>query len=199
MEGLVTPLVSVIIPAYNAERYVGRALRSVVEQSYAGLEIILVDDGSQDGTAQVVEQFKDPRIVYLYQGNAGQGNARNHGLRVCKGEYVSFLDADDWYHPRKIERQVAFLQAHPGYKVVYCNALHTYAGAPDRLYKRRHAHASDLILPELLKSSYINPNTALIARTVVEACGGFVETRYYPEEWDLWLRMTLAGFAFGHI
>jgi len=160
---------------------------------------VLVDDGSTDSTARVVEEFRDGRIVYLYQENAGQGNARNHGLRVCKGEYVSFLDADDWYHPRKIEKQVAFLQAHLGYKVVYCNALHMYAGAPGRFYTRRHVHRSDLILPELLKSSYINPNTALMTRTVVEECSGFVETRYYPEEWDLWLRIALAGFAFGHI
>src|SRR5205823_9776536 len=180
-------LVSVIIPACNAERYVGRALRSALGQTYSKLEIVLVDDGSTDSTARVVGEFRDPRIVYLYQENAGQGNARNHGLRVCKGEYVSFLDADDWYHPWKIGKQLAFLRDRPTYKVVYCNALHFYTEAPDRVYKKKHVHRSDQILPALLNSSYINPNTVLVARAVFDKCGGFVETRYYPEEWDLWL------------
>lgn len=193
------PLVSIIIPTYNAERYLARALQSAIGQTYDELEIVVVDDGSKDETARIVAEYKDPRIVYLYQDNAGQGNARNRGLRVCKGEYVSFLDADDRYHPRKVEKQMAFLREHPGYKIVYCNALHVYAGAPGVLHKRRHVYRSGQVLPELLKSSYINPNTVLVARAVFEKCGGFVETRYYPEEWDLWLRMALAGFEFGYL
>ena len=194
-----TPLVSVIIPAYNAERYIERALRSALEQTYQNLEIIIVDDGSQDETARIVQDLADSRVVYMHQGNAGQGNARNNALRGCRGDYVSFLDADDFYHPRKIERQLEYLKAHARYKIVYCNALHVYADAPDRFYRKKGHYRSGQILPELLRSSYINPNTVLASREVFERCGGFVETRYYPEEWDLWLRIALAGFEFGYL
>lgn len=192
-------LVSIIIPAYNAARFVGRALQSAVAQTYPNLEIIVVDDGSQDGTAKVVKGVKDSRVLYIYQDNAGQGNARNTALRRYRGEFVSFLDADDSYHPRKIERQLEFLKASPRYKVVYCNALHVYADAPNRFYKKKGHYRSGRILSELLRSSYINPNTVLVARDVFDRCSGFVETRYYPEEWDLWLRIALAGFEFGYL
>ena len=194
-----TPLVSVIIPAYNAERYIGRALCSSLEQTYRNLEIVVVDDGSTDGTARIVQEIRDPRIVYIQQANAGQGNARNRGIRECRGDYIGFLDADDLYMPGKVQRQLEFLLEHTRYKIVYCNALHMYSDKPGVYYKRRGKFHGGHLLPELLRSSYINPNTVLMAREVLEICGGFVETRYYPEEWDLWLRISLAGYEFGYL
>ena len=159
----------------------------------------MVDDGSRDETAQIVRSVKDQRVTYVYQENAGQGKARNIALARCRGEYVSLLDSDDYYHPQKIERQIEFLSKNPRYKIVYCNALHVYQKSDGLFYKKRTRHRSGLILSELLTSSYINPNTVLIAREVFDECGGFVEERYYPEEWELWLRMALAGFEFGYL
>ncbi len=194
-----SPLISIIIPTYNAEQFIGRALQSAVSQSYRNLEILVVDDGSQDGTAELVRSFGDSRIVYSYQTNAGQGNARNNAIEKCKGDYVTFLDADDYYAPHKVERQLEFLLSNRQYKIVYCNALCVYSDRPNVFYKKKGRYFSGDILPELLQSCYINPNTVLVAREVFERCGGFVETRFYPEEWDLWLRMSLSGFEFGYL
>lgn len=174
-------------------------MRSAVSQGYSNLEVIVVDDGSRDGTAEAVRTIDDPRIVYVYQANAGQGNARNNGVAKSRGEYITFLDADDFYSPQKVGRQVECLRANSGYRIVYCNALHVYENRPAVAYKKRGNYYSGQILPELLLSSHINPNTVMVAREVLEKCGGFVEARYYPEEWDLWLRVALAGFEFGYL
>jgi len=192
-------LVSVIVPVYNAARFIQRSLRSALAQSYAHLEVIVVDDGSTDGTAEIVKEFTDPRIVYCYQENAGQGPARNRGIRASRGEYITFLDADDYYLPRKIERQVSFLANEKRYQIVYCNALHYYAEKPKLFFKKKGRYYSGNILPELLQTSFINPNTAMMARSVLDRCGLFNETRYFPEEWELWLRIALSGYEFGYL
>jgi glycosyltransferase involved in cell wall biosynthesis len=193
------PVVSIIIPAFNADRYIERAVESVLGQTYRPLEVIVVDDGSTDMTRARIHRFRDPRLIYVYQDNAGQGSARNNGIRRSRGTYLAFLDADDQYLPSKIETEVEFLRQHPRYRIVYCNALHRFGHGRAGLYKRRLGHRSGHLLPELLRSSHINTNTVLVARTVLARCGGFVETRYYPEEWDLWLRIALSGFEFGYI
>ena len=132
-----TPLVSVIIPAYNAEPYVRRALCSSLEQTYRNLEIVVVDDGSTDGTAPSVQEIRDPRIVYTQHANAGQGNARNRGIRECRGNYIALLDAQDLYMPGTVQRQLEFLVEHTGYKVVYSNALYMYSDKPGVCHKKR--------------------------------------------------------------
>jgi len=192
-------LVSVILPVYNATRFIKRSLGSALVQSYSDLEVIVVDDGSTDGTAEIVREFKDSRLSYIYQPNAGQGPARNKGIAQARGQYITFLDADDEYLPGKIEKQVAFLGAHPEYQVCYCNALHFYSERPEYLFRKTAAGWSGNILEKLLQTSFINPNTVMVRREVLKTVGGFSETRYYPEEWDLWLRMALAGFEFGYL
>ncbi|WP_447974980.1 glycosyltransferase family 2 protein [Nitrospira sp. Kam-Ns4a] len=192
-------LVSIIVPAFNAERFIQRALGSALAQSYSHMEVIVVDDGSTDCTAELVKGFDDPRIRYCYQRNAGQGAARNRGLAQARGQYITFLDADDQYLPGKIEKQVGFLEAHPDYVVCYCNALHFYTGEPERVFRKPRGGRSGNLLSELLKTSFINPNTVMVRREVLDKVGGFNETRYYPEDWDLWLRIALAGYQFGYL
>ncbi len=105
-------LVSVIIPVYNGERYLGEALASVLQQSYRPLEIIVVDDGSQDGTAQVAQQFGD-QVRYTFQTQQGTGPARNHGVALARGDFLAFLDADDLWLPHKLQLQMNALQQDP--------------------------------------------------------------------------------------
>ncbi len=105
---MASPLISVIIPAYNAERFIGEALKSVFEQSYSNIEVIVIDDGSSDNTAGTVQAFSAD-ILYIRQANQGIGGARNTGIRKSSGDYLTFLDSDDLWHPDKLSKQIAFL------------------------------------------------------------------------------------------
>ena len=192
------PLVSVVVPAYNAERFLGRAMRSALTQTYTRLELIVVDDGSTDGTAQVIRSFPDSRVRHFSQPNRGQGAARNHGIRVSAGRYVTFLDADDAYLAWKVQRQVEFLETHQEFQVTFCNALHFYSRRPARLLERRVASGSGDIFRDLLRASLINPNTLMVAGEILRDGFSFREERFYPEEWDLCLRLARAGYRFGH-
>jgi len=194
------PIVSVVIPAYNAERFIRRSLESVLRQTYENIEVLVSDDGSTDGTASVVKSYTDPRVRYSYQPNRGQGPARNVGIRQAKGEYIAFLDADDYYLPEKITREVEFLQQHLEYEIVYCNALHFYSDRPDRLLKKkRRTYPSGDIFPDLLRGSLINLNTLMVRRSILRENLMFsegVEGRYC-DEWDFYLRLSRAGNCFG--
>ena len=106
------PLISCIVPVFNGERYLGKALESILKQTYQPLEIIVVNDGSTDGTAAVAARYGD-QIHYVRQNNAGAPTARNLGLSVARGEFVAFLDSDDLWHPEKLERQMARFDACP--------------------------------------------------------------------------------------
>ena len=106
------PLISCIVPVFNGERYLGEALDSILAQSYQPLEIIVVDDGSTDSTASVANRYQQ-RIRYLWQTNAGEAAARDHGLKVAQGELIAFLDADDLWHSDKLTRQMTLLREQP--------------------------------------------------------------------------------------
>ncbi|MDF2765542.1 MAG: glycosyltransferase family 2 protein, partial [Rhodospirillales bacterium] len=116
------PLVSVVIPAFNAERFLARTLDSVSRQTYSALEIIVVDDGSLDGTAGIVRQQAalDPRVRLIRQENAGVAAARNRGIAESDGCFVAPLDADDLWHPQKIELQLRRFEERPSAGLVYC-------------------------------------------------------------------------------
>jgi glycosyltransferase involved in cell wall biosynthesis len=107
-----TPLVSGVVPVFNGERYLAEALDSMLGQTYSPVEVIVADDGSTDGTRAVVEGYGG-RVRYLHQPNQGHGAARNLGLGAAEGEFVAFLDADDLWHPEKLERQMARFRARP--------------------------------------------------------------------------------------
>src|SRR5262245_60329647 len=108
-------LVSIIMPAYNGERFITQAIDSLLAQTYTYWELVVVDDGSTDATANVVSSFDDPRIRYVAQENRGQAAALNHGLRLAKGEYVTTLDVDDWLTTNSLADRVAFLKQHPDF------------------------------------------------------------------------------------
>ncbi len=104
-----TPKVSIIIPMYNAAKYIGESVQSVINQTHTNWELILIDDGSTDNTKSIIETYLDDyRIRYFWQENGKQGKARNHGVRKANGFFIGFLDADDKWHERKLERQIEF-------------------------------------------------------------------------------------------
>ena len=112
-------MVSVVIPVYNRENSIKAAVESVLKQTYSELEIIIVDDGSTDNTRQIIESIKDQRIRYLYQENKGACNARNRGIKNCKGEFIAFHDSDDIWHSEKIEKQLSIFSK-KNVDIVFC-------------------------------------------------------------------------------
>ncbi len=117
-------LVSVMMPAYNAEEYIGEAIQSVLSQTYTTWELIIVDDGSTDGTFEVVRSFQDARIRLFSQPNAGESVARNTALSLMEGEYIAYIDADDVYYPNHLEIAVKALQTNPDWDGVYSDGIH---------------------------------------------------------------------------
>lgn len=118
---MISPLISCIVPVFNGERYLREALDSIFAQTYRTLEVLVADDGSTDGTPSIVAGVGN-RLRYLRQDNQGPAAARNVGIGAARGEFIAFLDADDLWHPEKLERQMARFQARPelGYCVTYC-------------------------------------------------------------------------------
>ena len=114
-----TELVSIIMPAYNGEKFIAQAIKSVLDQYYLNWELLVIDDGSTDGTAKKVNEFSDSRIHYVYQENQGQTATLNYGLELAAGEYVTTLDVDDWYTPNSLQDRVEFLEQNPDFDVVY--------------------------------------------------------------------------------
>lgn len=194
------PLVTIITPAYNAEPFIRRSIDSALSQSYTNIELVIVDDGSTDKTAEVIKSYKDKRVRYLHQNNQGQGAARNYGIKESRGELITFLDADDEYLADKIKAQAEYLFANNCYQAVYCNALHFFTDEPEYFFKKDRDHPSGDIFPALLEGSLINPNTIMFRREVLERfCFEEGVHGRYSEEWVLYLKVARAGLRFAHI
>lgn len=191
-----SPLVSIIVPAYNAEKYLVECIDSVLGQSYPNVECIVVDDGSTDATADICRSYGD-RIRYLRQANGERSAARNNGLAHARGEYIGFLDADDLLAPRKIAEQMAFLDQNPQFDVAYSKVLYFIEGPPRSFYSVRRPGPSGDIAAKLIYSNFITVNSPLIRKRATKRSGSFDITLSHYEDWDLLLRLALSGAAFG--
>jgi glycosyltransferase involved in cell wall biosynthesis len=193
-----SPLVSVITPTYNRASLLPLAVRSVLEQTHANLEMIVVDDGSTDDTPRVLEALRtDGRVITHRQTNSGQSVARNAGLQLARGNFVCFLDSDNLWFPDKLERQLAYLAEHPEIDVCYGEMQRidengTVIGT--RPSMKRH---SGIIWPQLLLDNFVTFNTSMVRRSALTAIGGFDERVRVGDDYDLWLRMSVsAQFAY---
>jgi hypothetical protein len=188
-----TPTVSVIIPTYNRAELVHRAIQSVLEQTYADFELIVVDDGSTDGTPAVVNSISDPRIRYTWQPNQGRSSARNKALSLAQGKYVAFLDSDDRFLRQKLEMQMHAMEESAECGMCYSGVIWEDNGgnviSTQRLSNRALA---GWIYPELLflKGTLIMTPTVLIRRGVLDHTGWFDEEMHVCEDLDLWRRVA---------
>jgi glycosyltransferase involved in cell wall biosynthesis len=200
------PLVSVIIPAYNAEPFIRETIESVLAQTYWNLEVLVIDDGSTDGTGDCVEKY-GPRVRYILQENSGgAARPRNIGLTIASGELIVFLDADDVMNPDRIAREVEFLLAHPRAGLVFSNFRHVgvwddptphFQTCP--LLARRlaalPAGADGLILDpsestELLLTENFGSSSPMVRRFVADAVLGYDETTIPSEDFDFHFRVA---------
>lgn len=185
------PTVSVVIPAYNAERFIRKTLDSVLAQTYPVSEIIVVDDGSKDSTCALVESYGG-RVRLLRQKNAGPSTARNYGTRTSTGELIAYLDADDAWHPEKTAKQVAALQSNPKAVLCYTGLLNfneeegvEFPSPPTPLNRLR----SEL----RIRNPRIVPSSVLVRRSAFNQFSGFDPALKGSEDWDFAIAMLELG------
>lgn len=184
------PLVSVIIPAYNMGRFVTQAIQSVLDQTYSHVEIHVVDDGSTDDTANVMKALEGhPKVNYHYQENKGESGARNTGLRVSKGEFIAFCDADDLWMPRKLELQLPCFDGRPEIGVVYTNTLHVdIDNQPIETYQTTRYNGN--ISAKLLLKNFVTGATSMVRKKCFDQVGFYDETLKVCQDYDMWLRLS---------
>lgn len=188
-------LVSVIIPAFNAENTISRAIDSVLAQTYSPVEVIVVDDGSADSTQRICESYGD-EIIYIHQENKGVSAARNKGIQTASGEYIGFLDADDWYLPDKLQQMMPLFAAYPDIKAVTCTYLVKtvhgvkLASAHEKIVGKK-SNGRIPLFTELAKGRpVIHTNTVLIRSFVFKTVGLFNEAWRFGEDIEMWIRIA---------
>ena len=182
------PKVSVILPTYNRANYIARALDSILVQTYKDYEIIVVDDGSTDATSEVLKHFSD-KIKYIRQSNQGSATARNRGIQESKGEYIAFLDSDDYWVPEKLQEQVNVLAVHPEVGIVY--ARMPIINEKGEKIGMKPAGVSGKNFKELLEVWGDLPTSTVMTRRVCfNEVGLFDTTLVTMQDIDMWLRIS---------
>jgi len=185
-------LVSIIIPTYNRADLLGDALSSVFAQCYRDFEVIVVDDGSTDNTAEVLRPLAEQDLIrYIHQKNAGEAAARNKGLLEARGRYIAFLDSDDLFEPEKLKLQTEFLQNHPEVGLVHSGYI-KFDNAGNNLGYRDASWFSGSIYPQILLywTTLMAVDAVLIPRIVFEHVGLFNETLRTGPDLDMWRRIA---------
>ena len=192
------------MPAYNASRYIGEAIDSVIKQTYANWELLIIDDGSTDTTAVIAKQYvaQDSRVHYLYQRNAKQGRARNNGIAHAKGSLIAFLDADDLWLSHKLQVQITALQE-TKVDLVFSESYvfqqhYNPAQAHEILLGGSGRYEGPASIAELAKHNLIPILTVLVDKNRLLQAGGFEESTIiqYGEDYHLWLKLLLQGAVF---
>ena len=184
-----TPFVSVIIPTYNRWPMLCDAIESVLGQSYKGFELIVVDDGSKDGTVEKLMSYSSALRV-LSQLGRGVAAARNIGVRWSSGRYLAFLDSDDLWEPGKLETQVAFMEAHPEIQICQTEEIWIRNGVRVNP-KKKHRKPSGDIFRASLDLCLVSPSAVMMTRELMERLGGFDEVFIVCDDYDLWLRIAV--------
>ena len=199
MNTQLSPRVSVIIPVYNSERYIGESLQSVRDQTYRDYEVIVVDDGSTDDTKATVLAVPGP-INYVQQSNQGPAAARNTGIGAARGELICFLDADDSWAPDKLQTQVEFMDRNPGVGLVFADETEfdeVGLTCASLLAKSRY-HAELAARPivkepfqKLLQENFIPTSTVMVRTACFKTAGLFDVALRGPEDRDMWSRLAM--------
>jgi len=180
--------ISVIIPTYNRKHTLSRAIKSVNDQTYEPFEIIIVDDGSTDGTKEWLAK-RHPRVQYIYQPNAGVSAARNLGIKSAQGDWISLLDSDDEWLSQKLEKQVKAVKEDPD--SMFCHTNEVWIRNGVRINQgKKHQKYGGLIFNQCLDICRISPSSVLLKNSILKHTGLFDEKLPVCEDYDLWLRIT---------
>jgi len=185
------PLVDAIISCHDYGRFLAEAIDSVLAQSYPNIEVVVVDDGSTDDTAEVAARYADRGVRYVHRPQGGAGRARNTGLRATSAPLIAFLDADDAWLPHRVSAGVEHLERHPEIALVAAHAFACdEAMRPSSIVHALRGPASGRALEALLVHNVVlNPSSVLIRRSALEAVGGFSEIAF-GEDWDTWIEVA---------
>jgi glycosyltransferase involved in cell wall biosynthesis len=197
-----SPLVSVVIPVYNAERFIKTCIDSVLRQSYENLEVLVIDDGGPDQSISIVEQYDDQRLRIIRQENRGLAGARNTGIRVARGDFIAFLDADDFWFVHKIEKHVAVMQANPKCGVSFSASIFVDEDGESLNRLQEPFNKNDFNSSHVFCRNPIgNGSVPMITRSVFDhiafKSAGVKHLQYFDEslrqseDIDCWTRITL--------
>lgn len=197
-------MVSIVLPVFNAQYTVQAAIQSCLDQSYTEIEIIVVDDGSTDGTADALANHKaDSRVVLHTIAHAGVAEAFNFGLQKAKGNYIARMDADDVMHPERLAKQVQFLEAHPEIGVVSCLVQYGGDRGTQEGYARHVDWINTLVTPtEIAMNRFVDSpvcNPSVLFRTELMTQHGGARHGDFPEDYEMWLRWMDAGVQFAKV
>ena len=190
-----TPLVTVVIPTFNRANFVRQAIESVLQQRFQDYELIVVDDGSTDGTRAVIESL-GPRVRYLYQSNQGAAAARNFGVRHARAPWIAFQDSDDLCAPDHLESLYGYVRDHPDCGMVFGNG--TYLDGPQHnrntiipAKKSRHLEATGVTLQDLFAKSIVRLQASIILKSAYDAVGGMDDSLRICHDLDLFFRLSM--------
>lgn len=194
-----TPKVSIILPAYNCVKYLPDSVSSVLSQDFMDFELLIIDDGSTDGTGEFIRKnFSDQRVIYIRQEHSGLPAARNNGLEHARGEFIAFLDADDILLPQKLKFQVEALEKNNSIDAVYTTEKYFFEDDKDRLVGSPHTKLSGDLFFFLKRSNFIHVSTVMLRRA---SLGGieFDAALRSHEDWDFFLRFSAKGARFRYL
>lgn len=180
--------ISIVIPTFNRISLLKRALESIYKQSNSNYEVIVIDDGSTDKTAEMIAEFF-PKVRYFYQANRGVSAARNMGIEQSKGEWLAFLDSDDEWLPEKLAEQKKCITANPKYKICHTEEIWIRDGIRVNQMKK-HKKQGGWIFPQCLPLCAMSPSSIMIHHSIFNELGNFDTSLPACEDYDLWLRIT---------
>lgn len=183
--------VSVIIPTYNREKTIIRAVESVLSQDYSNIEVLVIDDGSTDKTEQIVfEKIKDSRLKYIKIKNSGAANARNYGINICEGEYVAFQDSDDEWLSGKLSKQMKVFTENKDIGLVYTGFKKIQNGKDQIVPTKKDKILHGYLYKELLKRNFIGCPTVVVKKSCFNTIGKFSTEISKYEDWELFIRIA---------
>ncbi|MEM9924523.1 MAG: glycosyltransferase [Cyanobacteria bacterium P01_D01_bin.50] len=186
---------SIIIPAYNAIKYLPETLESVLKQTFSNFEVLIINDGSSDNIIEWVADIIDPRVKLISQDNQGVSAARNAGIDKSKGEYIAFLDADDLWEPTKLEKQLQCLKKNPSLGLIH-TAMMLIDEKGKSLGRTFISNVEGDALKALLEENTIVTSSVIVRRNCLETVGKFDRNLHSSEDWELWVRIaSLYPFA----